>query len=143
MTLQQPTKHTRQYSPNIKYTLTDDLPSSSDDDDTEIREYRNENNSSAVEGSVASRGSCQMPGDSFPTTAHQLHATSLGDDIEDGEVDIRDGSRVDFQDGMEEFLAKGSNEGNDTEQELLRRLSQGQARMEQIKRMLVKKGFYS
>jgi hypothetical protein len=142
MPQQQPSKQTRQYSSNIKYTLAEDLPSSSDDDDTESREYRNDNNSSAVDGSVVSREGCQMPGDSFPTTAHQLHAISLGDDIEDGEVDIVEGSRIDFQDGMEEFLARGSTESNDTEQELLRRLSQGQTRMEQIKRMLVnQRGF--
>ena len=139
---QQPPQNTRNYSPNRKYTLTDDLPSSSDDEDIGSREYRNENCSSAVDGSVASRGSSQFPGDSFPATAHQLHATSMGDDIEDDDCENVNRNRIDFQDDIEEFIANGSNEGNDTEQELLRRLGQGQARMEQIKRMLVnQRGF--
>ena len=142
MPQQQPPQQSRHYSPSRKYTLTDDLPSSSDDDEAENRGYRNGNSSSAVDGSGASRGSGQMPGDSFPSTAHQLHAASLGDDIEDGEVENGEETGITFQDGMEEFLANRSNEISDTEQELLRRLGQGQARMEQIKRMLVnQRGF--
>ena len=141
---QQPLQRTKHYSPNQTYTITDDVPSSSDDDDDDIdnRESRNGNFSSAVEGSVASRGSGLMPGDSFPATAHQLQATSMGDDIDDDDFEGSNKNKVDFDDGMEEFVSNGGNETTDTEQELLRRLSQGQARMEQIKRMLVnQRGF--
>ena len=134
---QQPSNPTRYYSPNRKYTLTNDLASSSDEDDVNGKEYRNDNSSSAVDGSV-SRGSSQIPGDSFPSTAHQLHAVSIGDDIDDGDIENGGDNRLE----LEEFLANGNNDINDTEQELLRRLSQGQARMEQIKRMLVnQRGF--
>ena len=122
--------------------MTNDLVSSSDEDDINAKDYRNDNSSSAVDGSGASRGSSQMPGDSFPATAHQLHAVSIVDDIDEGDLENGDENRLEFQDGMEEFLANGNNDSKDTEQELLRRLSQGQARMEQIKRMLVnQRGF--
>ena len=57
-----------------------------------------------------------LPGDSFPMTGNNLVAISLNEI--DGE------------------------EGSEDEQELLKRLGQGQARMEQIKRMLVnQRGF--
>ena len=57
-----------------------------------------------------------LPGDSFPTTGNQLVAISMND-IDEGET-------------------------SEDDQELLKRLGQGQARMEQIKRMLVnQRGF--
>ena len=57
------------------------------------------------------------PGDSFPMTGNNLVAISLS------EID-------------------GNEEASEDEQELLKRLGQGQARMEQIKRMLVnQRGF--
>lgn len=60
--------------------------------------------------------SSAFPGDSFPATGQQLMAASLDQEIDD----------------LDE----------DSEQELLRHLSQSQARMEQIKRMLVnQRGF--
>ncbi|XP_059087308.1 uncharacterized protein LOC131883769 isoform X2 [Tigriopus californicus] len=60
--------------------------------------------------------SSALPGDSFPATGQQLMAASLEQEIDD----------------LDE----------DSEQELLRHLSQSQARMEQIKRMLVnQRGF--
>ena len=139
---QQPHQLASRQSPHRKYTLTEDVTSSSDEDESGNKGYRNENNVANLEGGVVSRGSNHVPGDSFPATAHQLHATSMADEIDDDEEDKCDGNAINFKDGMEEFLANGSNEISDTEQELLRRLGQGQARMEQIKRMLVnQRGF--
>ena len=66
----------------------------------------------------------QVPGDSFPTTTGHMQATSMGDVI-----DAKDDEDEDDDESI-------------SEQELLKRLSQGQARMEQIKRMLVnQRGF--
>jgi hypothetical protein len=59
-----------------------------------------------------------LPGDSFPHTNHTLAASSIMlSDVSD--------------------LGLESANGTDSDRELLRRLTQSQARMEQIKRMLV------
>ena len=66
--------------------------------------------------------SSALPGDSFPATDHNLMSTSLDEELED-DLDAIDDPDI-------------------TEQDLLRRLHQSQARMEQIKRMLVnQRGF--
>jgi hypothetical protein len=69
--------------------------------------------------SAAEGGS--IPGDSYPTTANHLVAFSM-DEIDEA--------------------SENNNDHDEDEQELLKRLGQGQARMEQIKRMLVnQRGF--
>lgn len=85
-----------------------------------MQQDEEETNGSGDEGSDDLQfSSAVLPGDSFPATGNQLYATSM-DDV-DGPLRVEDSSG---------------------EQELLKRLGQGQARMEQIKRMLVnQRGF--
>ena len=89
---QQPPTHQNlsTYSQNKRYTITDDLPSSSDDDDDVINHGHENGHEHGGGGGaeynkpgIGSRRSGLIPGDSFPTTAHQLQATSMGDEIDD------------------------------------------------------------